>query len=60
MRGERVGGRESWYTLLPFCEITDIQSFSSQLYETIIDYLLKLAKVTSKQCPGTIWMRKWF
>ena len=29
---------------------------SSHLYEIIIDYLLILAKVTPKQCPGAILM----
>ena len=31
-----------------------MQSFSSQLYEIIIGYLLVLAKVTQNQCPGDI------
>ena len=33
------------------CKIIDIQSFSSQLYEAMIDYLLILAKVTPKHSP---------
>ena len=63
-------GCESWYNLLAFCfflvktckkscksypcKIINIQSFSSQLNETNIDYLLILAKVTRKQCLGAI------
>ena len=55
------------YTLLVFCfllfriwnnQIIDIWSFSSQLYKIIIDYLLMLAKVTPKQDPGAILIRK--
>ena len=40
------------------CKIIDIQSISSQLYEIIIDYLLILAKVKPKQCPGAILTSK--
>ena len=39
------------------CKIIDIQSFSSQLCETIIDYLI-LATVTPKQCPGVFLIGK--
>ena len=42
------------------CEIIEIQSFTSHLYEIIIDYMLKLAKVTSKQCMGITLVSKWF
>ena len=35
--------------VIPYLQITHIQSFNSQLYGIIIDYLLVLAKVTSKQ-----------
>ena len=39
---------------LPGKIINVIQSFSFQLYEIIIDYLFKVAKVASKQCWGVI------
>ena len=42
------------------CRILDIQSFSSQWHEIIIDYLLILAKVTPKQYSGAILTSKWF
>ena len=72
----KIGGHESWYTLLVFCflktckkitqklthicNIIDIQSFRSQLYKIIIDYLPILAKVTLKQCMGALLISKCF
>ena len=40
------------------CKVIDIQSFSSQLYGIIIDYLLILAKVAPKQYPGVTLISK--
>ena len=34
------------------CKVIDIQSLSSQFCEIIIDYLLIIAKILPKQCPG--------
>ena len=39
--------KDYWKIIENYCKIIEIQSFSSQLYEIIIDYL-------SKQCPGAI------
>ena len=44
--------------LSPICEIIEIQSLTSHLYEIIIYYMLKLAKVTSKQCMGITLVSK--
>ena len=41
-------------------KIIDVHSFNSQSYEIIIDYLLILPKVTSKQNPATILISKTF
>ena len=41
-------------------KIIDVHSFTSQSYEIIIDYLLILPKVTSKQNPATILISKTF
>ena len=62
-RWEGVRRDESWYNLLVLsyiCKIIDIQSFSSQLYEIVIDRLVILAKTTPKQYLGAILISKWF
>ena len=52
--------KEVAWKLSHICKIIDIQSFSFQLYEIIIDYLLILAKETPKLCPCAILISKWF
>ena len=44
----------SKFVSLPGKIINVIKSFSVQLYEIIIDYLFKVAKVTSNRCSGAI------
>ena len=41
---------------LPGKIVIDIKSLSSKLYEIVIDCLLKVAKVTTKQRPDAIWI----
>ena len=51
--------KEITYNICHICKIIEIQSFSSQLNENVIDYQLISAKVIPKQCPCAILSIIW-